>query len=287
MKKNELINFIDIEEAKKIAFNLLIELKNICEKNNINYFLGAGTLLGAVRHKGFIPWDDDIDIFMFRNDYEKFISIVGQEKSSNYELLHYSLDKDYLFPWAKLCDKRTIVLPSRFFNKKLYGVAIDIFPIDELKGNSYEDNLNYSVLMNKLFKKKYVTKYCPFTNGKSFKEIPLKYSIKKLKYMFSNIIHGKINTSKFIKDFEKKLKENKSEYLGFVFDIARKEPFITRKEYFLKSTKLTFENQKFNAPYKYDEVLKDLYGNDYMKLPKKDMQVRKHNGKIFFVESKR
>ena len=101
----------NLRKAQLIMFNLLKELDKVCKKNNINYWLDSGTLLGAVRHKGFIPWDDDIDICMLEKDYKKFLKIAKKELSENVFLQTEETDKNYIwFPYAKLRDRNSVFI---------------------------------------------------------------------------------------------------------------------------------------------------------------------------------
>lgn len=88
---------ISDDELKKVSLDGLKFIKEICEKNNLEYYIGYGTLIGAIRHEGFIPWDDDIDIWMKRDEYEKFIEIVSKENNKNWEILS-TYNEDYYFP---------------------------------------------------------------------------------------------------------------------------------------------------------------------------------------------
>ena len=134
---------IEIEELKRIQIGILKHLDAFCKENNLTYFMCGGTLLGAVRHKGFIPWDDDIDIMMKREDYDKLIALYPKNDNSNFKLFSYELDKSFPYPFAKMDDCRTIFEEEINDSYKI-GVNIDIFPIDYIT----EDlNCQHSILM--------------------------------------------------------------------------------------------------------------------------------------------
>jgi len=105
---------LDIEALKKVELDILSFIHDFCEKNDIKYSLCGGTLLGAVRHKGFIPWDDDIDIFMLRDQYEKFISLMENNDDDTFKLITYKNSKNYNLLFAKVVDKRTILIEDPF-----------------------------------------------------------------------------------------------------------------------------------------------------------------------------
>ena len=122
---------IELKEIQELELKMLIDLDKFCRKNKIDYFLGCGTLAGAILRKNFFPWDDDIDVLMKREDYEKFINSYN----GNYKLLTCN-NRDYYYPYAKMVDTRTIVYECKN-NINNYGVFIDIFPLDIASGKVY------------------------------------------------------------------------------------------------------------------------------------------------------
>ena len=128
---------ITIEERKTISLEILSEIHDFCEKNNICYFLDYGTLLGAVRHKGYIPWDDDIDISMKRDDYERFLKTFC---SSKYEIANYRDKKFFAIQFSKVYDKKTFGILLDKINLN-YGVAVDVFPLDEIPEQDNEQKV--------------------------------------------------------------------------------------------------------------------------------------------------
>lgn len=129
------MRLISFEEHKKIQLSILRDIDVFCQKNQIKYFLAFGTLLGAIRHKGFIPWDDDIDIAMPRPDYNKFIlSFNGMV--DNLKVLAPEIDLDYYAPYANVYDTRTVLEEKGTSHLKFeIGVKIDVFPIDGVPTN--------------------------------------------------------------------------------------------------------------------------------------------------------
>ena len=131
-------------EQKEILLDMLKYVDEICKKNNIKYFLYGGTLIGAIRHKGFIPWDDDLDICVPYKDYRKLITLLKQDNKYN---VHNPYDnEDYYYFFTKLTDKRTILIEDNYNRIKDMGVFLDIFPFYHLPDSIEE--------YNKLYKKK-------------------------------------------------------------------------------------------------------------------------------------
>src|SRR5699024_7471673 len=137
----------EIKEVQKDQLDILIEFDRICKKNNIKYQLFAGTLLGAIRHKGFIPWDDDIDVCMLREDYEKFLNICNKDMKNEYFLQTYNSDTNYIMQFAKLRKNNTIFLERVTANCDIHhGVYIDIFPLDDVRPNTLMGNFQQKLL---------------------------------------------------------------------------------------------------------------------------------------------
>lgn len=124
---------VTFEESKRIQLDVLLYFDDYCKRNGLHYSLGEGTLIGAVRHKGFIPWDDDIDVLMLRADYDKFVNTY----KGKYRLISPRTEKHWLFCHSRLADERTIVEWNSPYEICNHGLWIGVFPID-----NYPDNLN-------------------------------------------------------------------------------------------------------------------------------------------------
>ena len=266
MSKKEL----ELREIQLNSFVVLKKIKEICENNNIKYFLTYGTLLGAIRHNGFIPWDDDIDVMMPREDYERFIEycIKNEKKLFPFILHHYKTNKNYIYPIARFSDNRYEV---SYTNAKDYGLGlfVDIYPLDGIDHR----NTKFKKVM-KL--RKYIiclAGYSNFIKSKNILKTILKYPLYLLVQM--------INLNKYIEKTDKlsqKYGYENSKYVDCVgWELSDKR--ILRKD--VENLELhVFESDYFLIPSSYDKLLKIFY-NDYMKLPSKEGRIGHHFYKVY------
>lgn len=251
---------LSIEEYKTRVLNVLVKIDEICRENGFKYFIFYGTLLGAVRHKGFIPWDDDIDIVMFRDDYYKLADyiIAHPELGLNYIDI-YNRD-DTIYYCAKVCDAETIVKESSFVTIDGYGAFVDIFPLDYLEE---DESKRKKVLKRELFWEK-VHQHASMQRRKNAG------FLKSAADWFSHFF----DASKIIRKMHERYMENDktpTRYMGLPFDKS-----VYDVEWLKESVDLEFDGHKFIAPKEYDTVLTATYG-DYMKLPPEEDRVYKHS----------
>ena len=119
---------IDLDELRKLQIDILNDIDNFCKKNKINYWIDCGTLLGAIRHSGYIPWDDDIDIGMLRDDYDKFVKSYNR-KGNRYQLNAVEINNDYYYPFGKVFDTKTVLYEPDENGIKT-AVFVDVFVYD-------------------------------------------------------------------------------------------------------------------------------------------------------------
>ena len=249
-----------MNDIQKELLSLLIEFDKFCCENHLKYHIFYGTLLGAVRHKGFIPWDDDIDVLMPLEDYSKFLKMQKKLKNTLF-LQSIETDNSYFYLFAKLKYKESKSLTTKediLYNRQSSGAWIDIFPcipIPSINQWSF-----------KIWKKKRLhlatilaLKSIPFKKARAIKKI-----IKPIVAMLPRkLIVNKINKLSY--------KFAKKEYkLLYVQDFwSPDERLILNNYSFNDSIRLSFENYSFIAPKDYDNVLTDYYG-DYMTPPPVD-----------------
>ena len=256
---------LTVEEYKACVLNVLEKIDYVCRENGYTYMICYGTLLGAVRHKGFIPWDDDIDIVMPREDYYKLGSYIIEHPELELNYIDISNRNDTFYYCAKVCDSKTIVKEGRYRELKGYGAFVDIFPLDYLP----EDNKERErYCREELFWERIVQHSAELTPGKS--ENYKQEILKKLAFVFSRLFSSERILRKMHQryiEFDK----IKTAYIGIPWD-----SHFFKTEWFEHIIELEFEGKLFFAPKDYDKVLKSSYG-DYMKLPpEKDRRYSHH-----------
>lgn len=253
--------YIDTNRKKvwQAELDILEKVIDVCDKNNIKYFLASGTLLGAVRHKGFIPWDDDIDLVMKREDYNRFLEIAEKSIKYPYFLQCYKTEKNYMRGHAQIRNSETTAIirgdKNNTYNK---GIFIDVFPLD----NVPDGKIKRKIFLDELiFRKKMLMLYFQRSNIKkdSIKSM-IKLAIIKVYWSIFNLEKSILKYEKALQKYDKiNTEENGS--LGF-----RPNDTKFKNSWFEGEVEVDFEYLKLKAPRGYHEFLTSQYG-DYMKLP--------------------
>ncbi|MDR1064195.1 MAG: LicD family protein [Azoarcus sp.] len=243
-------------------------LHQFCESNNIRYYIIGGTLIGAVRHEGFIPWDDDIDIGIPRPDYDRLLELADKfcdQTNGRYKICHTGNDEGYFYQFAKSYDTQTTVTEN-FINEFTRGLWVDIFPLDATFTTPFLRKMHFNIIRRLII-------LCAIKSGgfpvpKNFIKRKFKWLIHKFIPVSSAMLNSLITMILKIK------KIGNANYMGnFVGAWGYKE--ICRKHLFDESIKLKFETFKVNAPAGYDEYLKGIYG-DYMTPPPPNKRYSHH-----------
>lgn len=263
---------LSIEEAKKLELDILDFIDSFCKEHGINYCINYGTLIGAIRHKGFIPWDDDIDLSMTRENYEKFIQLFS-EKQSRYKLLSLETDDQYFNNFIKIVDPTTKIIDTR--NTKTYdsGVFIDIFPMDTFNDTKVVD-ICYKLESFKLLS---FSKHKNIIYGDS----KLKDLIRTLFWLFLRPVSPRFFANQIEKQIEKYRVED-GKYIAFI-PSKLKEKEIFPRDMFDELIEIPFEHLVLPAPKHFDAVLKQFY-DDYMTVPPKEKQIYIHEFEAYKLE---
>lgn len=260
---------LELSEIKQIEFDILKKFVDFCDKNQINYSLAYGTLLGCVRHGGFIPWDDDIDVFLPRTDYEKLLSLKDVFENSFKELNFKCLGtKNYPFGFLKITNNETLVEEKEIEKKYRYGIWIDVFPLDKISSNKKKHlkNIKKINFWNKILVKSIIANG-NFCDGKK-KQIANSFFLIPLSHLIAKII----DIPKLCaKNAEKFNHEKTNLFTNYIWENNTRFPVFDITKIF-PTKKGTFEGVEFNIPNDSDNILKTLYGN-YMELPPESERV--------------
>lgn len=266
---------IELAELKTIELEILTNVANLCDSLGLRYSICGGTLLGAIRHKGFIPWDDDIDMFMPRPDYNKLISYCKNNETA-FDLLCFETNPDYGYLFAKAMDKNTVIYEENGNPTNLdMGVYIDIFPIDGL-ADTYEES-------KKLFSKtSFKREMLVAKNWKRYFRSKTKaWYYEPIRFAFF-VVSRFVSRKKLIASIQKQYAHidfDSCKYAATVCGAYRLKE-IMPMEVYQPYTELEFEGRKFKAMQAWDTYLKNIYG-DYMQLPPEDKRVTHHTFQAF------
>ncbi len=264
-QKSHILTALEIEQLKKRELEILHAFTSFCEANKLRYFMFGGSLLGAIRHKGFIPWDDDIDVCMPRDDYNKLSNMAGTEMGPDYFIQTHKTDPEYLLPFIKIRDNKSVFLELSVLNSNInHGIFLDIFPLNsvpESRLKRFFYNLKiyrYNIPINKKFnlheKESILKRFFKFLIAMPYNHLSIPELTKKRE------------------EFVIRHQYAKSKYLAcglFSFKL------VFNKTDFSSGIEWSFENMNVLVPVNWDNVLKTHYGN-YMELPPVEKRITNH-----------
>lgn len=253
----------DLYSVQTSAIGILKAFISICQKHGLRYYALYGTCLGAVRHQGFIPWDDDIDVGMPRRDYDKFMHIAQEELPSQYFLQNYQTEKEYLQHFSKIRDTNTTFIETDVAHLHMnHGVYIDVYPLDGVPENQLFRKILYTRL--KFLQLGIYGHYISDTR-------PLRLRSKIVRQVMKSLykpvqLHRKWHALAAQYDYDQS---------DLVCYYGSKSRHLIPREYFREGTEMKFEDLQVIVPGQYDKFLTTIYGN-YMTLPPQEKQVSHH-----------
>ena len=263
----------DIREIQQMELGIMEYIHEVCQKIGVKYFLAYGSLIGAVRHKGFIPWDDDMDICMLREDYEKLQDYLISNPDERYEVMSYKNNLNYVYPFMKVQDNQTYLLEEDVRIDSNMGIYVDIFPVD-----GYEDDSVFKDKMTRLIKKRQLSCYTfkGITNTKSLLNSLIRY--------ISVIIFYFTNTNKYIRgidDLAQSRKVDDYELVDYLIYKDMNKP-VWKREWLKQTITGVFEGKEFMIPKNYHEILTSDYG-DYTQLPPVELRFSHHDFQLWKI----
>jgi lipopolysaccharide cholinephosphotransferase len=260
-------------ESKQLMIEILEAYAKFCDQHQLRYYLTYGTLLGAVRHQGFIPWDDDVDVMMPRPDYEKFLDLTKNGLGPKMKVDSFKMNPNYIYPYAKVIHEDTLVI-EEFYNYNT-GVYIDIFPVDGLPTDPTERAKHYQKMAK-------TRKFHSLAfRHKTHWDNPIKNLRMKILIQLIHL-YGDHRVLKHIDDLAKSIDYELSDTVGIiVWGYGGREACL--KEELSSSMDLPFETLTLKAPQNTDSWLSQVYG-DYMTTPPLDKRSSTHINTIFWLD---
>lgn len=269
---------MQMKDIQRVSLDILKFVSNICEKEGFRYCLAYGTLIGAIRHKGFIPWDDDVDILMPRADYDKFLHWASTHKKDMgvYEVYNRDLNKDYIYGITRICDSRYEIFKENEPNCGM-GIFIDVYPYDGLGDDK-------QMALEKLQKTR---KYCDTIVAMTRRDqrVPSELNIKgRIMFHINCLIRKARGLNYYFKQLDS-LREgcdfDTSKYVGpLMWYFTKPHKVLFERALFNDFIKVPFEDGMFYVPSEYDKILTKEY-NNYMTLPPVEKRIYQHEYKAY------
>ena len=268
-KKRDGYRQLNEEEIKEIELGVMDYIHNLCEKENINYSLAYGTLLGAVRHKGYIPWDDDVDISLKRDEYDKLYQAVLRDNDPIYKVASWENDSRYPYPFYRVYDARTVYENNYIENDIELGICVDVFPFD------YYADVNKDMVKLDTYRR--LSVYTLY--GIHSKTAGLKNIVRYLLVLVFRLTR--------VKTWNKKMnmlsmQTNESDSIDYLMENKRTSTKFD-KTLLDKVIDGPFEDRTYKIPEASHQILSAIYGDDFMEIPPVEKRV-KHDDFVAYIK---
>ena len=259
----------DMERLHSTLVEILDYIVSVCESNGLRYFLIYGSALGAYRHQGFIPWDDDLDIGLPRDDYEKFLAIMKNNPSDLYQIQNDTTEEKYYLTFSKVRKQGTLFMES--IAEGMYrdnGIFVDVFPLDYLADKSSVKHRIKEYVITYL---NHALRYAGYKNAYDKKCSKVRHVVEHI-ICFPAFVLSKKWLTNIIKRLNKgKCKEADAKYLVEYCDLRYR--WAQPIEYYFPAKKMMFCGKEYNVPGQIEKYLSASYGEDYMQLPPEEDRV--------------
>ena len=260
---------LDIDEIKEVELGVMDYIHNICREKGINYSLAYGSLLGAVRHRGFIPWDDDLDIALKRDQYDQLYQAILEDNNSIYKVVSWENDSRYPYPFYRVYDSRTVYENNYIQNDIELGICVDVFPFDDYK------DVNKEITKLDMYRRLSVYTLYGIRN----KEAGIKNIIRYLMLVAFRLTR--------VKTWNKKLNDCSkapvnSEYIDYLMESKKYSTKLDAKA-LDEVVECRFEDRVYNIPKDYDHILTTIYGSDYMEIPPLEKRIQ-HDDFVAYIK---
>lgn len=260
---------LDIDEIKEVELGVMDYIHNICREKGINYSLAYGSLLGAVRHRGFIPWDDDLDIALKRDQYDQLYQAILEDNNSIYKVVSWKNDSRYPYPFYRVYDSRTVYENNYIQNDIELGICVDVFPFDDYK------DVNKEITKLDMYRRLSVYTLYGIRN----KEAGIKNIVRYLMLVAFRLTR--------VKTWNKKLNDCSkapvnSEYIDYLMESKKYSTKLDAKA-LDEVVECRFEDRVYNIPKDYDHILTTIYGSDYMEIPPLEKRIQ-HDDFVAYIK---
>ncbi|MBQ2890174.1 MAG: LicD family protein [Clostridia bacterium] len=265
---------LDMKQVQDYIYEIFIEFDRVCQKHGLRYSMEGGTLLGAVKFGDFVPWDDDIDVIMVREDYEKFLKVAPKELDGKFFLQSFNSMKQFPLSYAKLCYDGTKICDYAYSHIKEmnHGVFMDIFPVD-------------NVIPEKLDKQ---VRIIGLLTGARVIKLKVNFGIKGARLLVYKLV-SLLPMKLIIKMINKACTKYNKYDTGYIYEVCNSNkkfkpcPSQMYKEY----TKIKFRDGEFMAVKDYDKFLKSRFGENYMdEMPDEDKRIPSHHQTVVLTNEK-